>query len=59
MADSMEPRKLLWGRPLLPWHGNEIWARRGEPVAYRLVGWLVRSFITLVVISGKVQLSFS
>ena len=26
MADSMEPCKMLWGRPLLPC--NEIWARR-------------------------------
>jgi len=38
MADSMEPCKMLWDRPLLPWHdGNEIWARRGDPVAYWLV----------------------
>ena len=22
MADSMEPRKMLWGRPLLPWQRN-------------------------------------
>ena len=31
MANSMEPCKMLWG------HGNEIWARRGDPVAYQLV----------------------
>jgi len=35
IADSMEPCKMLWGRPLLPWQRN--WARRGDPVAYRLV----------------------
>jgi len=33
MADSMEPCKMWWGRPLL----NEIWARCGDAVAYRLV----------------------
>ena len=22
MADSMEPRKMLWGRPMLPWQRN-------------------------------------
>jgi len=22
MADWMEPRKMLWGRPLLPWQRN-------------------------------------
>jgi len=60
MADSMEPCKMLWGRPLLLWqpmprmahrpdtfgptrgadhccHGNNIWPRRGDLVAYRLV----------------------
>jgi len=39
MADSMEPCKILWGHneadPCC--HGNEILARRGDPVAYRLV----------------------
>jgi len=35
MADSMEPCKML--RADLCCHGNEIWARRGDPVAYRLV----------------------
>ena len=35
MADSMEPCKMLWADPCC--HGNEIWARRGDPVAYRLV----------------------
>jgi len=30
-----EPRKMLWGRPCC--HSNEIWAKRGDPVAYRLV----------------------
>jgi len=38
MADLMEPYKMLWGRLLLPsCHGNEIWDRCGDPVAYRLV----------------------
>jgi len=48
MADSMEPCKMLWGRPLL------IWARRADPVAYRLVDiipslsrWSVRGFFEL------------
>ena len=35
MADSMEPCKMLWADPCC--RGNEIWARRGDPVAYRLV----------------------
>jgi len=35
MADSMEPCKMLWADPWC--HGNEIWVRRGDPVAYRLV----------------------
>jgi len=35
MADSMEPCKMLWADPC--WHDNEIWARRGDLVAYRLV----------------------
>jgi len=35
MADSMEACKMLWADPCC--HGNEIWARRGDPVAYRLV----------------------
>jgi len=35
MADSMEPCKMLWAN--LCCHGNEIWARCGDPVAYRLV----------------------
>ena len=35
MADSMEPCKMLWADPCC--HDNEIWARRGDPVAYRLV----------------------
>jgi len=33
MADSMEPYKMLCGRP----NGNKSWARRGDAVAYRLV----------------------
>jgi len=38
MADSMEPCKMLWADPCYPCcHGNDIWARRGDPVAYRLV----------------------
>jgi len=32
---GMEPRIMLWGRPCC--HSNEIWAKRGDPVAYRLV----------------------
>ena len=35
MADSMEPCTMFWADPCC--HGNEIWARRGDPVAYRLV----------------------
>ena len=35
MADSMEPCKMLWADPCC--HGNEIWARRGVLVAYRIV----------------------
>ena len=35
MANSMEPCKMLWADPCC--HGNEICARRGDPVAYRLV----------------------
>ena len=38
MADSMEPCKILWADPCC--HGSEIWARRGNPVAYRLVCFL-------------------
>jgi len=34
MVDSMEPCKMLWVDPC---HGNEIWARGGDPVAYWLV----------------------
>jgi len=30
MADSMEPCKMLWADPCC--HGNEIWARRGDPI---------------------------
>jgi len=39
MADSMEPCKML--RIDRCCHGNEIWARRGDPVAYRLVSIFV------------------
>jgi len=35
MANSMEPCKMLWADPCC--HGNEISARRGDPVAYWLV----------------------
>jgi len=35
MTNSMEPCKTLWADPCC--HGNEIWARGGDPVAYRLV----------------------
>jgi len=31
MANSMEPRK-MWADPCC--HGNEIWARRGDPDSY-------------------------
>jgi len=34
MADSMEPCKMLWVDPCC--HGNDIWPRRGDLVAYRL-----------------------
>ena len=43
MADSMEPCKVLWADPC--WHGNEFWARREDPVAYRLVCSFVSSFV--------------
>ena len=43
MANSMEPCKMLWGRPLF--HGNEICARRGDPVAYRLVFTTIGCFV--------------
>jgi len=36
MANSMEPCIMLWADPCC--HGNEISARRGDPVAY----WLVK-----------------
>jgi len=39
MVDSMEPCKMLWADPCC--HGNEIWASRGDPVAYRLVTFKV------------------
>jgi len=35
MADSIEPCKMLWADHCC--HGNEIRARRGDLVAYRLV----------------------
>jgi len=35
MADSIEPCKMLWADPCC--HGNKIWARHRDPVAYRLV----------------------
>jgi len=35
MADSMEPCKMLWSDPCC--HGNDIWARCGDLVAYQLV----------------------
>ena len=35
MADSMEPCKMLWVDPCC--QGNELWAMRGDSVAYRLV----------------------
>jgi len=39
MADSMEPYKMLWGDPCC--HGDELWPRRGDLNAYRLVFLLV------------------
>ena len=36
MADSMEPCKMLWANPCC--RDNEIWASRGDQVAYRLIG---------------------
>jgi len=41
MADSMEPCKMLWADPC--YHGNEILARRRDPVAYRLVDVVSRA----------------
>jgi len=38
MADSMEPCKMVWVNPCC--HGNDIWARRGDLVANRLVIFL-------------------
>jgi len=35
MADSMEPCTMLWADHCC--YGNDIWSRRGDPVAYRLV----------------------
>jgi len=35
MADSIKPCKMLWADPCC--HGNEIWARLRDPVAYRFV----------------------
>ena len=42
MADSVEPCKMLWADPCC--HGNEIWAWRGDPVAYRLVCFILVRF---------------
>jgi len=49
MADSMEPCKMLLTNPCC--HGNEIWARRGDPVAY----WLVIIIIRLVCSFNNIQ----
>ena len=35
IADSVEPCNMLWADPCC--HGNKIWARRGDRVAYQLV----------------------
>jgi len=48
MADSMEPCKMLWADPCC--HGNEVWARRGDPDAFRLVCLRVSVCHTLVVL---------
>jgi len=42
----MEPCKMLWADPCC--HGNDIWARHRDPVAYRVVvfvGLLVRLLV--------------
>ena len=56
MANSMELCKMLWADPCC--HGNEIWHRRGDPVAYRLVLIYVWMYVCLGV-SGMVQVSFA
>jgi len=35
MADSMEPCKMFGAHPCC--HGNDIWHKGGDPVAYRIV----------------------
>jgi len=43
MADSMEPCKMLWADPCC--HDNDIWARRGDLVAYQLVFLCVSLYV--------------
>jgi len=43
---------MLWGDPCC--HGNEIWARRGDPVAYRLVSGLYTSVYIDMLLCGAV-----
>jgi len=38
----MEPCKMLWADPCC--HGNDIWPRRGDVVAYQLVISLLRLY---------------
>ena len=44
MADSMEPCKMLWADPCC--HGNDIWLRRGDLVAYGLSVYNVKIMAT-------------
>jgi len=44
MADSMEPREMLWGRPLLPWQRHLAYARRSS----RLPACLICLFVFYV-----------
>ena len=46
MADSMEPCKMLCANPCC--HGNDIWARRGDLVAYKLVTIIVVCYYVMV-----------
>ena len=46
MADSMNPCKMLWGRPLLPWQRNLAWGG-GDLVAYRIVFFFLLLLFTV------------
>ena len=48
MADSMEPWKMLRADPSC--HGNEIWARCGDPVAYWLIIIIIIININIIII---------